>query len=138
MIRRPPRSTPLSLPDALPICRRSLRSSPASMPERWTSRTRRSRWWWQPVRSGCPRHRQGRRRHRMRSSRRRSEEHTSELQSRLHPVCRLLLEKKKNTAVLEDSRYDRPCNEGSYKADTVPPIRCCLSSYLSVLIGAWL
>src|SRR2546422_7715580 len=29
-------------------------------------------------------------------SRRRSEEHTSELQSRLHLVCRLLLEKKKN------------------------------------------
>src|SRR5712675_3571476 len=30
------------------------------------------------------------------SSRRRSEEHTSELQLRLHLVCRLLLEKKKN------------------------------------------
>src|SRR2546429_3307070 len=30
-------------------------------------------------------------------SRRRSEEHTSELQSRLHLVCRLLLEKKKKT-----------------------------------------
>src|SRR2546422_4176057 len=29
---------------------------------------------------------------------RRSEEHTSELQSRLHLVCRLLLEKKKNIA----------------------------------------
>src|SRR3989449_1751226 len=29
-------------------------------------------------------------------SRKRSEEHTSELQSRLHLVCRLLLEKKKN------------------------------------------
>src|SRR2546429_5124849 len=29
--------------------------------------------------------------------RRRSEEHTSELQSRLHLVCRLLLEKKKYT-----------------------------------------
>src|SRR2546422_6949539 len=29
---------------------------------------------------------------------RRSEEHTSELQSRLHLVCRLLLEKKKRTA----------------------------------------
>src|SRR2546422_4443034 len=28
----------------------------------------------------------------------RSEEHTSELQSRLHLVCRLLLEKKKNAA----------------------------------------
>src|SRR6266550_6569949 len=30
-------------------------------------------------------------------SRSRSEEHTSELQSRLHLVCRLLLEKKKHT-----------------------------------------
>src|SRR2546429_9858909 len=29
----------------------------------------------------------------------RSEEHTSELQSRLHIVCRLLLEKKKNTYI---------------------------------------
>src|SRR2546422_6921328 len=29
--------------------------------------------------------------------RKRSEEHTSELQSRLHLVCRLLLEKKKDT-----------------------------------------
>src|SRR5688572_32055066 len=32
-----------------------------------------------------------------RSSRRRSEEHTSELQSQSNLVCRLLLEKKKNT-----------------------------------------
>src|SRR2546422_7051384 len=31
-----------------------------------------------------------------RTHRKRSEEHTSELQSRLHLVCRLLLEKKKN------------------------------------------
>src|SRR2546422_7266896 len=31
------------------------------------------------------------------AARLRSEEHTSELQSRLHLVCRLLLEKKKNT-----------------------------------------
>src|SRR2546422_8445303 len=31
--------------------------------------------------------------------RERSEEHTSELQSRLHLVCRLLLEKKKNTVL---------------------------------------
>src|SRR5687768_18278070 len=30
----------------------------------------------------------------------RSEEHTSELQSRLHLVCRLLLEKKKTTRVI--------------------------------------
>src|SRR5256884_3730572 len=36
------------------------------------------------------------------ASLRRSEEHTSELQSRLHLVCRLLLEKKKT------DREDRP------------------------------
>src|SRR2546422_3504744 len=40
----------------------------------------------------------------------RSEEHTSELQSRLHLVCRLLLEKKKktwksNSRPLEDQRH---------------------------------
>src|SRR3989449_6137497 len=32
----------------------------------------------------------------------RSEEHTSELQSRLHLVCRLLLEKKKITSVTDE------------------------------------
>src|SRR2546429_2703939 len=32
---------------------------------------------------------------------RRSEEHTSELQSRLHLVCRLLLEKKKNESTTQ-------------------------------------
>src|SRR5687768_18174325 len=36
-------------------------------------------------------------RRRFRSTINRSEEHTSELQSRLHLVCRLLLEKKKKT-----------------------------------------
>src|SRR2546422_7630111 len=34
----------------------------------------------------------------------RSEEHTSELQSRLHLVCRLLLEKKK---IIQKSMYNR-------------------------------
>src|SRR2546429_2043475 len=34
----------------------------------------------------------------------RSEEHTSELQSRLHLVCRLLLEKKKKTNIVDDYR----------------------------------
>src|SRR2546422_6247091 len=34
----------------------------------------------------------------------RSEEHTSELQSRLHLVCRLLLEKKKTGTTCSDSR----------------------------------
>src|SRR2546422_5323063 len=36
-----------------------------------------------------------------RSPSRRSEEHTSELQSRLHLVCRLLLEKKKNIKTIQ-------------------------------------
>src|SRR2546422_3467722 len=37
----------------------------------------------------------------------RSEEHTSELQSRLHLVCRLLLEKKKNN---EQTTDDERCH----------------------------
>src|SRR2546422_7048107 len=36
----------------------------------------------------------------------RSEEHTSELQSRLHLVCRLLLEKKKNISTKYISRHE--------------------------------
>src|SRR2546429_2577554 len=44
---------------------------------------------------------------------RRSEEHTSELQSRLHLVCRLLLEKKKTTktqssSLTQAAPYPRP------------------------------
>src|SRR2546422_2744404 len=37
---------------------------------------------------------------------RRSEEHTSELQSRLHLVCRLLLEKKKTSKKRTTSTHD--------------------------------
>src|SRR2546429_2580964 len=37
----------------------------------------------------------------------RSEEHTSELQSRLHLVCRLLLEKKKNNRSVQWTRLHR-------------------------------
>src|SRR3712207_7811343 len=36
---------------------------------------------------------------------RRSEEHTSELQSRQYLVCRLLLEKKKNTRLISTHTY---------------------------------
>src|SRR2546429_5385203 len=36
----------------------------------------------------------------------RSEEHTSELQSRLHLVCRLLLEKKKTSPKVQKSREE--------------------------------
>src|SRR5699024_12543409 len=51
-------------------------------------------------RRGPPRARQGPRR----DLRRRSEEHTSELQSRFDLVCRLLLEKKKNKK--QNARYN--------------------------------
>src|SRR5438874_7654977 len=87
----------LSLHDALPICRR--RSSPRQTPR--SARTASSR-----VLSPAARARA------MCCSRQvtgplsllslRSEEHTSELQSRRELVCRLLLEKKKN------NDYERP------------------------------
>src|SRR2546422_3705962 len=42
----------------------------------------------------------------------RSEEHTSELQSRLHLVCRLLLEKKKRDEVADRTwRLYMPCRD---------------------------
>src|SRR2546429_5154112 len=41
--------------------------------------------------------------HYPRDHQRRSEEHTSELQSRLHLVCRLLLEKKKKIAGIKQN-----------------------------------
>src|SRR5258707_11737658 len=72
MIRRPPRSTLFPYTDALPISR-----SGAPMPP-------------PPRRVPAPGSRAGRA-----AARWRSEEHTSELQSRQYLVCRLLLEKKK-------------------------------------------
>src|SRR2546429_9902778 len=78
----------LSLHDALPIfrvrCRRRVTRS-AYLADREAD---------SPVSAG------GQRRHR-------SEEHTSELQSRLHLVCRLLLEKKK-TIHTPNNSHSRP------------------------------
>src|SRR2546422_7660468 len=89
MIRRPPRSTlfPYTTLFRSPLTRRPRREeigvSPAqySVPPRHAMVT--------PGRRAAARFATGR-----------SEEHTSELQSRLHLVCRLLLEKKKK----DDSR----------------------------------
>src|SRR5260370_20082645 len=39
----------------------------------------------------------------------RSEEHTSELQSHLNLVCRLLLEKKKKIGIISDELHRRMC-----------------------------
>src|SRR3712207_8539293 len=81
----------LSLHDALPICTRDLRPQPRDS-------RRQGRLPLYPgddpdlPRGGAdPEQRRD-----LFSSRRRSEEHTSELQSRQYLVCRLLLEKKKN------------------------------------------
>src|SRR2546422_1163972 len=60
---------------------RDANQRPALSPEsRISNRSEASRWAWE----------------RLLEARSRSEEHTSELQSRLHLVCRLLLEKKNN------------------------------------------
>src|SRR2546429_2750098 len=74
MIRRPPRST------LFPYT--TLFRSSVSLPALLTSRS------------------MGRVSSVRRASTSRSEEHTSELQSRLHLVCRLLLEKKKHRHVI--------------------------------------
>src|SRR2546422_11703185 len=72
----------LSLHDALPICEQRWRGRDDTGDGARAGTARDSR--------ECDRARA----HRHRPAR--SEEHTSELQSRLHLVCRLLLEKKKN------------------------------------------
>src|SRR5258707_11283743 len=74
----------LSLHDALPILIRSTCFS--DRPEWWSnpSRVTKNTWRFDPSSLRAP------------ISRARSEEHTSELQSRQYLVCRLLLEKKKN------------------------------------------
>src|SRR2546430_7415534 len=69
--------------------------------------------------ASTPRPSAGRReRGRIRSASRRSEEHTSELQSQSNLVCRLLLEKKNNMLVLvhavsEEGRHRIVCQEQS-------------------------
>src|SRR3989442_8858362 len=92
----------LSLHDALPISVGSSQSSPSSRSARWRAPTARPR-------------------------RHRSEAHTSELQSRPHLVCRLLLEKKKDplisTPLLQPTplgRTPRPTDRHSRPPATPP------------------
>src|SRR2546429_4130408 len=85
MIRRPPRSTLFPYTTLFRSC--SLERHTGKAPDRQSP----MRAKWKPVRRG------------IHSSHwflllTRSEEHTSELQSRLHLVCRLLLEKKKTNS----------------------------------------
>src|SRR3712207_7315489 len=85
----------LSLHDALPIF--------ATTWSRWATTSAHSTWTWR-----C----------------RRSEEHTSELQSRQYLVCRLLLEKKKTLSSRSLPSHPLP-----------PQLPLCLPSHLSVPIG---
>src|SRR2546422_5979351 len=78
----------LSLHDALPICPGRAREDALRRPGRGHARRDRGRA--PPL---APSRRADTERRQLRG---RSEEHTSELQSRLHLVCRLLLEKKKD------------------------------------------
>src|SRR5699024_12711467 len=99
----PPEHHPLPLHDALPISTsRSAAHRPAGSGDGSARRTWAARG---PALRHTPRRRSAAPTatgpHRgARSARRRSEEHTSELQSRFDLVCRLLLEKKKTRARL--------------------------------------
>src|SRR3712207_7124859 len=56
----------------------------------------------------------------------RSEEHTSELQSRQYLVCRLLLEKKKNP-------YSQSLTRQHFRCSNTPPSVCCPHDMHSIL-----
>src|SRR2546429_5859128 len=96
MIRRPPRSTLFPYTTLFRSARTRGRSATsAGAPRAWTPPSRsappwcsRTGWWYRPAPASLPT--------RTPRASSRSEEHTSELQSRLHLVCRLLLEKKKH------------------------------------------
>src|SRR2546429_6408956 len=94
MIRRPPRSTLFSLHDALPIWYSSALRLAACC----------AYCVWRVGIEVSPRVK-----HCSTGSEARSEEHTSELQSRLHLVCRLLLEQKK-TQPQTHTHTDRSVN----------------------------
>src|SRR2546422_6791734 len=99
MIRRPPRST------LFPYT--TLFRSPLDRLRTAANSSRRSTCWRSPLRRVCPSAGRARSTCR-RANTARSEEHTSELQSRLHLVCRLLLEKKKKKKKEEPPREIDP------------------------------
>src|SRR3712207_9015610 len=96
MIRRPPRSTLFPYTTLFRSGSRPASSRPTGI---GTART---------ITSGADRSKRNRRTSRTsRTSWARSEEHTSELQSRQYLVCRLLLEKKKKNKNYRQNRYNQ-------------------------------
>src|SRR5438309_5575605 len=101
VIRRPPRST--LFPYTTLFRSRPTPHAPTLRPGRWP----RYRWWFRSQsRSGT-------------GVASRSEEHTSELQSQFHLVCRLLLEKKKQTYITTCTynTYATQICSGSYRTN---------------------
>src|SRR5438034_8789142 len=92
MIRRPPRST-LFLHDALPICCHTIRQIPEMKQETAKQKGSTEKGILLDPERKSPRAAEFENKL---GGTRRSEEHTSELQSHSDLVCRLLLEKKKN------------------------------------------
>src|SRR5690348_17386482 len=97
MIRRPPRSTLFPYTTLFRSARGERRRGRRR--ERNAAARRRPAWF---ARNRRVSHREGRQ---ARREERRSEEHTSELQSPVHLVCRLLLEKKKDNGKYEGANH---------------------------------
>src|SRR2546422_6097680 len=97
MIRRPPRSTLFPYTTLFRSRRRRAVQRAVRETGRWESSSFRCK----PPSGGCFVDGMGLSR---------SEEHTSELQSRLHLVCRLLLEKKKKKHIRYYRRYGEATN----------------------------
>src|SRR5438093_2970383 len=98
MIRRPPRSTLFPYTNALPI---------------WKYCNINGYYQWRH--SGNDRLVHGIQRRSSDRHRKRSEEHTSELQSLTNLVCRLLLEKKKNTLYRDPTKKLYGSQSSAYK-----------------------
>src|SRR2546422_4060701 len=96
MIRRPPRSTLFPYTTLFRSIQSPRRPSARSLPPTCCNKSR----VFQPRLSD--------------SAQARSEEHTSELQSRLHLVCRLLLEKKKKNNTKHNYRTRRNHNSSCH------------------------
>src|SRR2546422_1641378 len=94
MIRRPPRST---LFPYTTLFRSELSGTQREQPEGIRDASQTASTWSSPLRS---------------------EEHTSELQSRLHLVCRLLLEKKKKSCLHQEQTLRKVIASSQLRAAT--------------------
>src|SRR5947208_7098251 len=102
MIRRPPRSTLFPYTTLF-------RSKPGNKQSNWSNPTRSKMNSWASCRTSCA------------GIHLRSEEHTSELQSPDHLVCRLLLEKKKKKKEQHNNQYQHRSERRNLKISVRAP-----------------